>query len=473
MPAADFRHGPIGTALARSPLNPIPTPEDLVRLFSRLASVLVIAILLPPRRAAAQQAADGGGPVPVSLDEAVRQAQANAPQMTQAVGQTRVASAAYKASIANFLPSLSFYRGAGHQQGSYYLQGNLIPTTGGWGYNQNYGASIVLFNGGQNVLDYRAARASLDAAQENQIVQRYQIALQVKKQYFAVLAAREAVAAAEDQVKEANEQMAVTNAEYAGGSKSRADSLASAVTVGKAQLALAKARGDLVAGGTQLTHLVGATHEVTATPSDTGLVPTINLDSAQLVQLALHGPAVQQAEHLVSANRSSWWASLAAYLPTLSVGYSSGTSWQSQHFVLGGGGGGTRSTSNNLGFGISYSIFSGFQREQRVVTASVDRDNAAASLRDARLAARENIAQYLAQFRTAGIEIQLQRLTIQSAEASVAAKDAQYRAGAVQLVDVLTQQTALAQARQALIQARLDARTAKAQIEAVIGKDIE
>ncbi len=446
-----------------------------MRVFSRLFAPLAIALVLPALPAAAQDASGGGGgggPVPISLDEAVQQAQANAPLMMQAVGQTRVASAAYKASIANFLPSLSIYRGAGHQQGSYYLQGNLIPTTGGWGYNQNYQAGIVLFNGGQNVLDYRAARASLDAAQENQIVQRYQIALQVKQQYFAVLAAREGVAAAEQQLKEANEQMAVTDAEFAGGSKSRADSLASAVALALARVGLAKAKGALITGGTQLTRLVGATHEVTATPSDTGLVPKISLDSAQLVQLALHGPAVQQAEHLVSANRSSWWASLAAYLPTLSVGYSSGTSWQSQHFVLGGGGGGTRSTSNNLGFGVSYSIFSGFQREQRVVTASVDRDNAAASLRDARLAAREGIAEYLAQFRTAETEIELQQLTIESAEASVAAKDAQYRAGAVQLVDVLTQQTALAQARQALIQARLDARTAKAQIEALIGRDL-
>jgi len=40
-------------------------------------------------------------------------------------------------------------------------------------------------------------------------------------------------------------------------------------------------------------------------------------------------------------------------------------------------------------------------------------------------------------------------------------------------VEVLLAQTALVQARQALIQARLNARTAKAQIEAIIGKDIE
>ncbi|MDE3129469.1 MAG: TolC family protein, partial [Gemmatimonadota bacterium] len=45
--------------------------------------------------------------------------------------------------------------------------------------------------------------------------------------------------------------------------------------------------------------------------------------------------------------------------------------------------------------------------------------------------------------------------------------------GAKTLLDVLTAQSTLATARQNLIQARLAARTAKAQIEALIGKDLE
>jgi outer membrane protein TolC len=150
--------------------------------------------------------------------------------------------------------------------------------------------------------------------------------------------------------------------------------------------------------------------------------------------------------------------------------YGSGSSWSTPHFVLGGG---TKQTSTSLSFFVSYSLFSGFNRESRVVQADVNRDNAKAQLRDARLAAREKVAQYLAQFRTAQTKIDLQRLTIESAEQNVEAKDAQYRAGAVSLVDVLTAQAGLATARQGLIQARLDARTAKAQIEAIIGKDIQ
>lgn len=439
-----------------------------MRLYARsLALVAALSVALVP--AAAQNAADGG-PQPISLNDAVREAQANSPQMVQATGLSRVATAQYRASAARFLPSVGFQQYAAHLQGVSYQGGVLLQSSGLWSYSQGYGANLTVFDGGQNILDYRAAKASRDAAEQNMIMERFAIALNVKQQYFAVLAAREAVAAAQEQLKEANEQMAVTEAKIAGGAMSRADSLSSAVAVGQAQVAVVTAQGNLVAANTGLTRLVGAPHEVTAVESDTGLVPAIALDSSSLVRLALNGPAVQQAEHQVAANHLSWWASLSAYLPSLSVGYQGGSGWQTPHFILGGG---TKSSSTSLSFFVSYSLFDGFQRESRVVQADVNSDNARAQLRDARLAARENIAQYLAQFQTAQTRIALQRLQIESATENVAAKDAQYRAGAVGLVDVLTAQTALAQARQALIQARLDARTAKAQIESIIGKDID
>ncbi len=433
------------------------------------ARLLIACFLILPTPLLAQGAGESG-PVPISLEDAVQQAKATSPATVQALGQSRVANAQFKTRIAAFVPNVSFYEGTSRSEGLTYVQGVLLPTGGGWGNNRGYSASMTIFNGGQNILDFQAAKANLDAADQNQIIQGFAIELNVKQQYFAVLAAREAVAAAQQQVKEANGQMAVTAAQVAGGSKSRADSLASAVAVGVARVALVSAQGNLVTANTALTRLVGGAHEVTALPSDTGLVPSISLDSANLVDLALRGPAVEQAKHLASANRSNWWASLSGYLPSLSVSYSSGKSWHTDSFVLGGG---TPGHSTYLSFGLGYSLFDGLRREAGVVQADVNRDNAKASLRDARLAARENIAQYYAAFHTAETKIELQQLQIESATENVAAKDAQYRAGAASLVDVLQQQSLLATARQGLIQARLDARTAKAQIEGIIGKDIQ
>ena len=433
--------------------------------FVRLAVVVALAF---PALGAAQ--APDAGPQAISLDDAVRQAQANSWQTVQARSASRVADANFKSAVAAFLPSLSVGQSAYHSGGAIFLQGSLIPTSSQWSYSKGYSVGLTLFDGGARFLNYAAARANLAAADQNQVIQRYAIALNVKEAYFAVLEAREAEAAADQQLAEANEQLAVTQAKVAGGSLSRAESLTSAVTAGQAKLAVITAQGSLVTANAALSRLVGGTREVTAMPADTALVPTISLDSATLEKLVLEGPSVRQAARLVDADRSSRWAAITRYLPSFGVGYSYSRYYASDHFMIGGG---SLVNNHTLYYFANYSLFDNFQREANVITASANADNARAQLRDARLAARENLAQYLAQFRTAQQTIDLQRLTIESAEENVAAEDAKYRAGAAALVDVLTAQTALATARQNLIQARLNARTAKAQIEAIIGKDLE
>ncbi len=439
-----------------------------MRLSTRAVLIFLTAFALPAAALAQQPA--GAGPRPISLDEAVAQAQANSPITVQAHGSARIADANWKSSVAAFLPSVNVGQSAYHSGGANFFQGSLIPTSADWSYSKGYSLDLTLFDGGARILGYRAARASLSAASQNEIIQRYAVALSVKQQYFAVLAAREAEAAADQQLKEAEAQMAITQAKIAGGSASRADSLNSAVTVGQAKLAVIKAQGSLTTANSALTRLVGGGEELTAIPADTAIVPTISPDSAALVRLALEGPNVRQAEEQAHANHSSRWVALARYLPSLSVSYGYSRYYKSPHFIVGGG---SLVNSHALYYSASYSLFDNFRREASVVTADANADNARAGLRDARLAARENLAQYLAQFRTATQTIDLQRLQIEAATENVAAKDAQYRAGAVALVDVLTAQSALATARQELIQARLDARTAKAQIESLLGKNIE
>jgi len=464
LPSDHLRAHGSGTALATH--GHVTSTEEAMRLLARIAVPLVA---LPLAMAAAQQ--PDAGPRPIGLDQAVQLARRNSPVTAQARNSARVANATVKSAIAQFLPNLSLNQGASRSGGATFFQGKLVPYTGDpWSYGKGYSASLELFDGGQRWLDYRAAQAGLQAADQNQTVQRFTVALNVKQQYFAVLAARESEAAAERQLEQANEAMAVTEAKIAGGQLSRADSLHSLVAVGTARLALITARGNIATANAALTRLVGAPFEVTAMAADTAAVPRIALDSAALIQLAVNGPTVQQAAALASASRSSRWAALSPYLPTVYVSYNFGINYTSRDFVLGGG---SQSNHNNLSFGVSYSLFNNFQRELGVVQANANADNARVSLDDARLAAREGMVQNLAALRTAEQTIALQALQIAAAQADVEAVDLQYRVGAKALVDVLAAQAALVQARAALIQARLQARTAGAQIEALIGRDLE
>ena len=78
----------------------------------------------------------------------------------------------------------------------------------------------------------------------------------------------------------------------------------------------------------------------------------------------------------------------------------------------------------------------------------------------------------LAAVRTAQARILLQQATIDAAKEDLRVQQQRYALGASTLLDVLTSQTTLDAARSALIQARQDVRIARAQLEALIGRDL-
>jgi outer membrane protein len=128
--------------------------------------------------------------------------------------------------------------------------------------------------------------------------------------------------------------------------------------------------------------------------------------------------------------------------------------------------------TNNLRFSLSYPLFNGFAREEQLTRARVQEDVANANLRDARLAAQQQLIQHLGSLRLAEERVQIQRASVEAAEEDLRVQQQRYSLGASTLVDLLTSQVTLNQAQASLIQARLDARVALAQIEALIGREL-
>ena len=129
--------------------------------------------------------------------------------------------------------------------------------------------------------------------------------------------------------------------------------------------------------------------------------------------------------------------------------------------------------ANTFSFSASYPLFNNYQREYALTQAKVGEQNADVTLRDARLAAQQNLVQQLASLRAAQERIQIQQASIASAEEDLRVQQQRYALGASTLLDLLTSQTTLNQQRAALIQARSDYRIARAQIEAIIGRDLQ
>ena len=120
---------------------------------------------------------------------------------------------------------------------------------------------------------------------------------------------------------------------------------------------------------------------------------------------------------------------------------------------------------SSLGFSLSFPLFNNFTREDNVLRAKVSHDNAAAQLRESRLLAQQNMVQQLGALRTAEERIQIQQQSVVAAQEDLRVQNQRYTLGASTLLDLLTSQTTLNQARAALIQARQDYRIARAQID--------
>ncbi len=410
----------------------------------------------------------------ISLAEAIRLAQLNSPLAIQAEGTERTSKAAKVSAVGAILPSASLNAGRTIQFGGGQTRVNqngeqvTIASTpvNSTGLNLN----MTLFDGGQRLYNLRTAKSQIAAAEANRVAVKYNVALNVKQQYYAVLAAIESEDAARFQMGQANEQFRTSIAKVRAGVATRSDSLRGVIQVGNAQLALITAQSNKEAGDAALTRLVGSEVPVTADPNSVQENMAALPDSAELATLAKNGPAVEQARAELDAAEESRKASKATYLPSLSASYSRSGSGVDSRFGLGPD---PFSYNGRLSFSLSYPIFNNFAREEQVVRAKVAEINAQASLRDTQLGAQESLTQYIGALRGASQRVAVQVASVAAAEEDVRVQQQRYNIGASTLLDLITSQAALAQAQQSLIQARYDYRIARVQLEALIGRELQ
>jgi outer membrane protein len=241
------------------------------------------------------------------------------------------------------------------------------------------------------------------------------------------------------------------------------------VLVGNAQLALLQAQNSYRTSAAALTRLVGTPYFVTAQLADTIEHAPTPIDSAQVLEMALNGPAIRQEQATVTATTAALRSAKTAYLPTVTAGFQLGGSgtnavygFNSNPFPY------TRTISLNL----SYPLFNRFSRENSIATQQINLENAQATLKDQQLGAQQNIITAIATMRNAEETMRVQQINVEASQEDLRVQQQRYNLGASVLLDVLNSESALVAARQQLIQARLNYRNARAQIESYIGKDL-
>jgi outer membrane protein len=421
-----------------------------------------------PASLAAQQPADAGLR-PVTLQEAITQAQQNEPAAIAARNAILLSKSGVRSAYGGMLPTLSFSMGQSQSSGPRIgPSGTIIEYVNPWSYSTGLSTQLTIFDGGTKFNAIAQNKANVISNEAAEVSTRFNIELSVKSAYYAVLQARESEAAANAQLISAREQLRVSEAQVAAGVKTRADSLTSAISVQNAQLAILQAQNTLKTQSAVLTRLIGSEIPVTADPADTLDRPFV-VDSAMLAQLAITGPFVRQQEATLRSTQVAQRSSKARYFPQLSLSYGRNGSGFDKYFGIGGG---SLSYSKSLSLNLSYTIFDGLTRENGVVNAAITEQNAEANLRDARLSQQQSLVTYLATLNSTLEQLRIQRDQIVLAEENLRVVEERYKVGAGVLLDVITAQAALNSARFNLIAIRFTYRNTKAQLEQLIGRNL-
>ena len=419
--------------------------------------LVVLTTVAMPRPAAAQTPS-------VTLDQAIEMALQVQPAMVQARGQLTSAAATQRQAVGSWLPDISVGSGYSANSTTRFDQATQRTVVGSSeSYSANISGSIVVFDGLTRLYDGKAANADAGAARATLVNQQFQITLQTKQSFFNALAAEELVRVSETRIERAMEQLKVAKEKLANGTATRSDTLRSSVEVANARLQKLNAETQLATAEANLARLIGVEGSVKAIREDRLLVIT-EIDTTTIRQEALaQSPAVYQADAQSRAAQAQYNASFGQYLPRITASYS--RSWAGSEIL-------DWNASWSARISASWPLFNGFTRELNRTRSAVNRDNARAQAEDTRRQVNAQLTQQLAALLAAQTRLEIALTSRAASDEDLRVQQERYRLGAATILDVLTSQINLDQAEVDVIQARLDYLVAKAQIEAIIGREL-
>jgi outer membrane protein len=408
----------------------------------------------------------------VTLAEAIQLSEKVQPSVIRAKGDVSTAGAQVRNAWGAYLPTLS----AGSSASDFFSEGasRVDPVTGeltsgnrsSRSISTSLSASLDLFTGFRRGAEMRAARAGEDAADASLVDARFAQALTTTNQFLDALAAAQLLRVRETSLRRAEEQLKVSVAKLRAGSATRSDSLRSLVNLGNARLDQITTQTQLATAEANLARLIGTIGRVRAADDSAFYVVMPAVDTQALrIEAESKSPQVQSAVASAVAARASVRASRSSYWPTLAL--SANTGWNGSRVN-------DYTLQNQRQFSLSlrWNLFDRFDRELTITQREADLDVAEATASETKRAIEANLSQRLAELDAARERIKITQTSVAAAGEDLRVQQERYRLGASTIVDVLLSQEALNQAEVDVVNARFDYLRAKAQLEALIGRNL-
>jgi outer membrane protein len=431
----------------------------------KLVLSIALAALAPLAPLRAQAPGRGAVPVPttepLTLSDVVALAVRNNPDARVAEAQARASLALAEASRGPTLPTIAATSPVQVIHGS---SGGGIGgdrTTVTPGISINY--LLLDFGGRGGAIAQARQTAAAAAATSNATLQN--TVLLAEAAYFAYNGARALYEASGDNVKTAMQGRDAAIQRWRVGLATVADTLQAATALAQAQLALLTAQGQVQTARGNLATVMGTSaeqpFEVAATPGPlaVGLVGA-SVDSLMATAIRAR-PELAQAQAQASSALAQVRVARSAAYPSITVGANAGNAFST--FAPQNG------RTYQLNMGVALPIFNGFQRQnasraaRELVAAANER------VESTRLQIANQVFTAYNNLQVGAARVRVAAQLLSSAVQSEAVARGRYQEGVGSIIDLLTAQSALAQARAQEAQSRWQWQSNLAQLAHDVG----
>lgn len=387
---------------------------------------------------------------PLTLTNAVNTTLCNNPQIRASWAQIKEQTGAVGEARAAYLPTIngsaSRLRNTMSYPSSSFEQGYTS-------IGQQYYASLTwrLFDFGGRAANREEANQMLLAAIAGHDAELQKTMATVIQAYFDLITAQATVSARTHIYELAAQTFSVAQRREQKGATSQDDTLQAATSLAKAQLNAMNARGDEQKSQALLKQAMGIEQstEITLPPQpERVIISDIHDLDRWLSQAEAAHPAIQQARDKLQADRAKITVVRSEGLPTLDL-----TAHMSKNGYPNQGLSTLSQSSRDIGLTISIPLFEGFSREYKIMEARAQAEQSQAQLEDTSEQIMTGVVSAWADAKTSlGVLVASEHL-LTSAEESAASAQRRYNKHVVGMLEVLSAQSALADAQQQRIQA--------------------
>jgi outer membrane protein len=375
------------------------------------------------------------------------------------------------------LPQLSvdFYTGHrfyGPSTVQYDSQGRPIMSSGFdyEDYSLRIMSDVVVFDGGSNINNIRAAIKDRDASRYELDYRKDLITAMVIRGYYDLVRNRMLLNVQRESLIQAKKSLQRSETLLEVGTATRADVLKARVRYSNKKLDLIKAKNAVEIAQGELLTIMGMEWETEIEVDTTLIIDMIEPDTDGEIEFAVaHRPDLKSLKYGLQSAGCKINAAKGGYLP--SVGASFGYYWND------------REMAENLNFFkeeyswsvtgyISFNVFDRFITTSSVGTAKADRRIAEYNLEKARLEVAKEIKELVFSIREAKERIIVATETVDQATEDLRLAEERYRVGSGTMLETIDAQVGLTQAKSDIIDAKCDYLIAVADLKRATGRDV-